>query len=499
MAKGFGQARRSRRIVISLDRRRRYEGRGGQRLVITAALMAVAMLCGLAASARAGDAGGQTRETFEKWLRQNQNAKPDFKPGDVLTAKDLDRMRPFVPPGYLEQLNFPEFRAEIIAPRSHQPRKDYMACSEKYQAQVQLAADGTAANYVCGQPFANSSIREDDPLSGARAVQNFDARWLNYGQVVMDSIYIWERFGGSHAGQLPVAEAPPEDWTNGIAFFTKFPKNIAAQFGGGGVFERKAGGFYERMYLSHLAQRADHGGLFDVPDAKTYYWKEFDGLFSPFDLRGTVVIDYRYADQNRADDAWTYDPKLRRVRRISVEVKSDSVAGTELTYEDFYTFSGRSVRWNFKFLGWKDMLAVLDSKYDSPHLYGPNGFVPNDAWSVRRFAVVERTPKEPHHPYSSAVMFWDAENWHPWMMLAYDRDHKLMKVSMFHQRWSEDFRDWAEVNHGVESTVPIGVYVLDLQKQRATLFSNVGSCYPSVTVDRIKRFFDLSKLEEAHR
>lgn len=84
-------------------------------------------------------------------------------------------------------------------------------------------------------------------------------------------------------------------------------------------------------------------------------------------------------------------------------------------------------------------------------------------------------------------------------MLAFDRDRKLLKVSMFQQHWTEDFKDWAEINHGVELTVPTGVYVLDLQKERATLFSNVGSGYPTATVDRVKRLYNISELEQEHR
>ncbi len=440
-----------------------------------------------------------TRADVDQWLNNTRDAKPAFKPGDVLGSGDIEKLRPFMPPGYLEQLKFPQLHMEIVAPRPHTPRKDYMACTEKYQAQVKLAPDGTISNYLCGQPFANSTITVGDAQSGTRAVHNFDYRWQNYGQVVMDCIYVWEHFGGSHAGQTPISEAPPEDWTNGIAFTTQFHGDIADHFGGGGEFERWAGAFYERTYLSHLAQLADRGGLLDLPEAKDFLWKEFNGLFSPFDMRGIVVIDYRYADPNHTDDAWAYDPKLRRVRRISVEVKADSVAGTEQNYEDFYTFAGRSIRWNFKFLGWKDLLCVFDSKYDSPHLYGPNGLVPDDVWSLRRFAVVERIPKEPHHPYSSVLMFWDAENWHPWMMLAFDRERKLLKVSMFQQHWTEDFKEWAEINHGVESTVPTGIFVLDLQKERATIFPNVGSAYPTVGVERVKHLYDISKLDEVHR
>ena len=137
------------------------------------------------------------------------------------------------------------------------------------------------------------------------------------------------------------------------------------------------------------------------------------------------------------------------MRRISVEVKSDSLVGTDQTTEDFNTFSGRAVRWNFKFLGWRDLLCVMDSKYDYAHYYGPNGLVPDDVWSLRRFAVVERTPKEPHHPYSSVVMFWDAEDWHPWMALMFDRQKNLFKSLTYTFRWSEDYDEWAEINHGV--------------------------------------------------
>src|SRR3990172_5703037 len=122
----------------------------------------------LAAPSWAQDYKSYTRETFDQWALKYKDAKPDFKPGDVLTAKDLERMRPFVPPGYLEQLNFPEFKAEIIAPVSHRPRQDYVDCTEKYQGQVKLKADGSVENYTCGQPFPNSDLKVEDPTSGVK-------------------------------------------------------------------------------------------------------------------------------------------------------------------------------------------------------------------------------------------------------------------------------------------------------------------------------------------
>ena len=79
-----------------------------------------------------------TRADYTTWLAKYAQAEPSFKPGAVLTSKDVERIRPFVPPGYLEQLDFPEVRMEIGPPQDHTPRMDFMECTEKYASQVRL-------------------------------------------------------------------------------------------------------------------------------------------------------------------------------------------------------------------------------------------------------------------------------------------------------------------------------------------------------------------------
>ena len=461
-------------------------------------ILAVIVSCSAIASAQ--DTGSLNRATFDRWLGKYADAKPDFKPGDVLSAKDLERVRGFVIPGYFDQLNFPELRMEIIAPRSHTPRKDFVECSEKYQAQVKLKADGTLANYVCGQPFANSALSDSDPKSGIRAAWNFEYRWQNYGPYDLNFMFIYARFGGSHQGQAPDAiEPPPSGWAGGTEFQSKLPTHAAQFFGGGGTFVKIVSSFYQRTYFSHLAPRAAEGGLLPVPDANQILYKDFEGFFSPYDVRGEVLITYRYNDPYRADDAWAYDPRERRVRRISVEVKSDSLAGSDQTEEDFNTFSGREVRWNFKFLGWRKMLCVMDSKYDYPRLYGPNGNVPNDVWSMRRFAVVERRPKEPNHPYSAVLMFWDSEDFHPWSAAIFDRQGRLWKTLTYNWRWSEDTVDWVEMNHGMQTSNLQLLVANDYKNQRATIFPAFGGGYPDVNISQVSKIFDVNKLEQFHR
>jgi hypothetical protein len=463
------------------------------------AVMAAVIVLG-ASRAAAQNVKTYTRANVDQWMSKYADAKPDFKPGDVLGSKDLERIRPFVPPGWFEQLNFPEFKMEIMAARSHMPRKDFQECTEKYQAQVKLNPDGSLANYVCGQPFPNASLSTSDALSGIKAAWNFDYRWQNYGEFSLNYLFIVSQFGGNHDGDAPkLIESPPSNWVGGVEYHSKLPTDASKFFGGGGSFARTLSSFYRRVYFSHLAQRADQKGLLGTPDSGQFLWKEFTGFFSPYDVRGQVFITYRYADPHRADDAWAYDPQSRRVRRVSVEVKSDSVEGTDTTQEDFYTFSGRELHWHWKFLGWKDVLAVLDSRDDYAHLFGPNGEIPNDRWSLRRFAVVERTPVEAHHPYSNVVMFWDAENWHPWMAVAFNREHKLWKTIVYSGRWTEDYNEWSEINHGVDATQLSGITATDYQNQRATIFSDFGTGYPAANLEQVGKIFDISKLEQFHR
>ena len=84
----------------------------------------------------------------------------------------MNKIRPFLFPGYAYFLNFPQFRMKIAAPVDHTPRKDYMACAEKYQNQVRLLPDHTMAHYVCGQPFPDAQITLKDPDAGWKAAWN---------------------------------------------------------------------------------------------------------------------------------------------------------------------------------------------------------------------------------------------------------------------------------------------------------------------------------------
>ncbi len=234
-----------------------------------------------------------TRQDYTKWLQQYGNATPDFKPGDVLTAKDLERLRPFVIPGYLEFLNFPQFRAPIVAPIPHTPHPAYMQCTEKYQAQVRLKPDGTLENYKCGQPFPNSDLKVNDPTSAIKAAWNYNWKWMYYGIADYAIPWIWVRFDGAPSHDVPGLTAPE---TNFVSINPPagwhLPADLHSYYSGGGTFQRTLLSNYQHMQYSHLATL--DGGSLPVPGAADIQYKELTGFYSPFDIRSTAFVIYRY-------------------------------------------------------------------------------------------------------------------------------------------------------------------------------------------------------------
>src|ERR1700739_836489 len=99
----------------------RMTGAAGRKYMTLAGLLVIAgaLLC--VRPAMAQDVKSYTRATFDEWLSKYKDAKPDFKVGDVLIAKDVERMRPFGFPGYLDNLTSPESKRRFVA-RANTPR-----------------------------------------------------------------------------------------------------------------------------------------------------------------------------------------------------------------------------------------------------------------------------------------------------------------------------------------------------------------------------------------
>jgi hypothetical protein len=339
-----------------------------------------------------------------------------------------------------------------------------------------LADDGALEGYIAGRPFAQALINPGDPQAGLKAAWNFNYRWQHYGMHVQRYLGALMAKGGA-ASQL-----------------SGFPPDLIQ---GGGKAIRHLVASYQRVYHTHLAPLSKNGHLLPIEGAGEFEYKDYVEFTEPYDVRGQRFLVYRYDDPRRQDDAWGFLPQLRKVRRLAITERDDHIGGTEMTLDDFTGFSGRVLDHQWKFLGWKAILHVMNSRHPYARFYGPNGWLPNDRWELRPCAVLEQTPLG-ERAYGSKIYFWDAQTYETAMVLVFDKQGKLWKVIDLLHGWSED-PSQPEQDRGKRLPRNIGFTIVDVQKEQATIFSAYQIVYPEVTVSEVVERYDVNKLSEGRR
>jgi hypothetical protein len=124
-------------------------------------------------------------------------------------------------------------------------------------------------------------------------------------------------------------------------------------------------------------------------------------VLSPADVKNTKLLT-RGKSENE-DDQWLYLPAMKRVKRISSQLKTGSFMGSEFTYED---------------LGTKDI-----SRYE--HL-----FVREDEVNGRKVWVLEQKPRS-ESGYLREVVWYDQEYKAPVKIEFFDRKNEPLKVAEF--------------------------------------------------------------------
>ncbi len=434
-------------------------------------------------------AGAFTPDDYLAWLKANQDAQPQFVDGDTITFDKADLVRPFVPAEYQSELLFEGMDMKIKDAGDLSPSDSYKAATEKFNGQATIASDGAIENYTAGRPFDPATFTPGSKEDGQKMSWNWTYRWENDGLKIEEVHWVWVRRGGSHDGHEVMTDKYKQYYT------------------GGGTFERVLAGPYQRVVMGHNTHYSDTNYWMNNNEGftKDTHFREYTGFTSPFDIAGTAFLILRYADARKADDSWAYIPSLRRVRRISVEVKSDSLLGTDHTLEDFYCFNGRPLEHEWEYVGTSRILAVARSRNAETVYYGPNGWVPLDDWALRLTDVVKVTPKRASHPYSVKYMHLDRESGECYYANAFDKAGKLWKVWQLSKAWTDDPQYATRVTGPFKSqpTTPgtrkesfQSINVIDLQNGRGTLVPCRGSSFPDVALQDVKRTHDVNYLTE---
>ncbi len=437
-------------------------------------------------------AGAATPEDFLAWVKANEGATPQFIDGDTITFDKADLIRPFIPPELADQVIFEGMDMKIKDAGDISPPDVYKAATEKFAGQATIAADGAMENYTAGRPFDPATFTPGSKEDGSKMAWNFNFRWQNDGIRVGEIHWVWVRAGGEHSGH----DVMTDQGGKYASFYT-----------GGGSFERVLTGPYQRVMFSHRSDLPETGYKVNNGEgfAKNTEFREYTGFTAPFDIAGTAFLILRYDDPRKSDDSWAYIPSLRRVRRISVEVKSDSLLGTDHTLEDFYCFNGRPLEHEWEYVGTANMLAVARSRNTHTIYYGPNGWIPLDDWALRKVDIIKQTPKRSSHPYSQKFLTADRESGECYYANSYDKANVLWKVWQLTKAFTDDpqFKAQATGDFGGVPT-PDGlkvssfqsINVIDLQNNRGTLVPCRGIANPDTELKDVKKTLDVNYLTE---
>jgi len=232
-------------------------------------------------------------------------ARAEVKPGEVITAKDADRVKDLVSPG-VEWLVRRGMAMKIIAFQKTDDPPAFQAATEKYAGQTKLGADGRIdeSTYVAGRPFP--AIDPNDPMAAVKIMYNYER-----SRYATDDLLT----------KMLDAE------TGAIV-----EKNGKQQFS----IERHF--VIDSLRLLKYIGRTEHPPIPALPDPQGFLIKAGQyPLLEPFDLKGAGGVVYRFLDPSKLEETWMHMPSLRRVKKISTAQHSSALYGQDVDIVDAET------------------------------------------------------------------------------------------------------------------------------------------------------------------
>jgi len=333
--------------------------------------------------------------------RAQEEVAPGLKVGDTLDPSNAAAAKDLLPPEILKHYEKGDYRNKLVSyPLGVHWEKSFRESTEKNAGQLDVDARGTIVEkgsnkqppYVYGIPFP--IIDANDPKAGLKIVWN---QFLVY----------W--YGGSSFNRTLVTMLSR--------------KGLDREIVANGWFH-----FYDGQTPKYR------------PPNPANLQSQFLGVVTkPADLQGTASLTWRYRDPDKRDSVWAFVPALRRVRAVSPSNRSDGYLGSDISGDDGFFFDGKPEDFDFKLIGKKEGLRVVDPEA----LSGPVQIdaVPGGGWSTltsrnpstvgyrtpgwtgvpwapteaalakRTFWIVEAVPKDKYYLYGKIELWIDAETW----------------------------------------------------------------------------------------
>lgn len=344
-------------------------------------------------------------EWEEKWV------------GKTINASNIDQLKNLVEPVTYEVIKNMGGCLKIVPARfDWRPSPSYIKATKENMGKAYIDENGVLQNYISGLPFPKHN---HDPLKMA-----------------------WNRDRGDYQG---------DDWTvKGVRIYCTDAKGHGRE-----VLVQ-----YAKL---KWAARTDIEPVPEIPGNSLGIFRTTRfNVFGPFDLKGLAMLLNKHLDASKGDEQWTYVPVMRRVRRMSVAQRCDSIAGTDLTWDDADIYEGEIAGVNeYKFIERKDML-VPRFNYPYPPDMKVNGlWVDNYRFCKRPVIVMEANSLIPNYCYTKRLWYIEPVSFRHFMATLYDRKQRLWKVHMTGVQ-----RDMSDTNNPANTVN--GINYIDIQSRHAS-------------------------------
>ncbi len=198
---------------------------------------------------------------------------------------------------------------------------------------------------------------------------------------------------------------------------------------------------------------------------------------SPSDIRGTGVFTIGY-DDGKLSDQWAYLPDQRRSRRLSGSNWMNPIANTDILGDDFVLWDAHPDWYaGIELVGKRTILAVPNGtaipwvagetepakQFPMLNLAEKPYWNQLDEWSPREVFVIKATPP-PEHPYGYKLVYFDTRRPLAYLMEAYDKSGKLLKIGLeAYRTYKLDDRDDGML------PAPLWAAFYDYQSMHATM------------------------------
>src|SRR5713226_8523680 len=223
------------------------------------------------------------------------------KPGDEITPDNAQKVKDLLSPATYWAVT-KGMHMKIAAPQRIDWPPPYREATEKYSAQVRLSPDHRSLlGYVAGQPFP--FIDANDPEVATKVM------WNNVFRPITTDDYDLRFFDCDSENNKPGSSFNP------ITYFQ------VGHYAG-----------YDLIGLTHVQPVPVDP---DFKQTGRMWLFALYPILAPQDIRGSGFIRYRYFDENKGDDQWSWTPGTRRVRRLNESMMSSAVAsGPDVTTWD---------------------------------------------------------------------------------------------------------------------------------------------------------------------